>query len=141
MFSGLKTKDFENGDKKADIKCRLNGRRSMLFPKRSMVLHGSASGSLKRFIGIGFQGDMFIDEGIKVEVRGRITSGRVIRRHRFILLTNHDGFVKLGVVEVEAKETEFISDLLPFGFMDEGDEGLIELSEAHEDVRLAEHTE
>ena len=84
---------------------------------------------------------MFIDEGIEVEVRGRIISGRVIRRHRFILLTNHDGFVKLGVVEVEAKETEFISDLLPFGFMDEGNNCLVELGEAHEDVRLAEHTE
>ena len=67
---------------------------------------------------------MFIDEGIEVEVRGRIISGRVIRSHRFILLADHDGFVIFGVVKVEAKKTELISDLLPFGFMDEGDEGI-----------------
>lgn len=81
-------------------------------------------------IGIVFHRNMFIDEGIEVEVRGGIISGWEIRRHRLPLLANHDGFVIFGVVKVEAKETELISDLLPFGFMDEGDEGLIELSEA-----------
>ena len=83
---------------------------------------------------------MLIDERIEVEIRWHVVTVG-IGQHRFLLLANRNGFIVFGEVQREAHAVELILYLLPFGFVDERDNGLIELGEAHEDVCFTEHTE
>ena len=68
VFLGLKTKDFENGDKKADIKCRLNERRNRINieeqdrfnrAKTNLTIY-NISGNYRQTVTINIAGEYYL---------------------------------------------------------------------------------